>query len=200
MHKTYDRKLITSVVHFPSLGHVSVIEYDNDNEAVYNDSLTTISKLILDSIVRNHPNFQVLDLQLDSAENSEVDTQLMSVFKLILSNNTISNIKIPPRIADIMLQQDENFYMATLIEGFDRTGINYVGQVVESILLEVITFGLYTKTSYLMLTRVMNLIIDKKSMKIIFFGVTNPVEKSPNNVKMIKKQYNKIIPPTPSKG
>jgi hypothetical protein len=196
MHKTYNRKLITSVGHFPSLGHVSIIKFDN--EKIYNDSLSTVAKTLLDSIVHNNNSFEVVALKADSADTQPLNAEVLEIFNTMLTNHSISNIKIPPKIMQIINEHDQRFYMATLIEGFDRTGINYAGQVAESIVVGVLTLGLFSKTPYKKLARVMNFIIDKESMKVIYFSFTNAVEKSPLDIKMINKQYKKIIPPKPA--
>lgn len=198
MHKTYNRKLITSVVHFPSLGHVSIIKFDN--EKINNDSLSSVAERSLDSIVRNNNSFEVVALKPDSADIQPLNAEILEIFNTMLKNHSISNITIPPKIVQIMNEHDQRFYMATLIEGFDRTGGNFAGQIAESF-VEGLLFGpLYSKTTAKKQTLLMTLLIDKESMKIIYFSAINPVNKSPNDIKMIAKEYQKIIPPTPVKG
>lgn len=126
VHKTYNRKLINSVNHFPSCGHISLIK--EGDIKVYNDSLSKVSGKILDSIVRINESFPVVALHLDSIELILFNNQIIEMFNSILTKNTISTITIPQLILDKMEGYDQRFYMATLIEGFSRSGANYAGQ------------------------------------------------------------------------
>ena len=197
VHKSYKRSLIDTVCHFPSLSFISVIE--KGNTGIQNDSLSMISKGILDSLVLNNQTFKAIGLNIDNALLlNNTKSEILGIFNTILTSNSITKIDIPPYIKQIIEQNNQRFYMATLIEGFGRKSGNYGKQIAKGIGVGILTLGLYAPVPIKNRIRLMNFIIDKESMKIVYFSSTLPIEKSPTEIKIINKQYQKIIPPWPS--
>jgi hypothetical protein len=197
VHKSYKRSLIDTVYHFPSLSYISVIE--KGNTGIQNDSLSLVSKAILDSLVLNNSAFKAIRLEIDnSVLLNNTKSEILGIFNAILTSNSITKIDMPPNIKQIIEQNNQRFYMATLIEGFGRKSGNYGKQVAKGIGVGILTLGLYAPVPIKNRIRLMNFIIDKETMKIVYFSSTLPIEKSPTEIKIIDKQYQKIIPPWPS--
>lgn len=195
-HKSYNRSLMDTVYHFPSLAWVNIIE--KGNHAVLNDSLSVLSGKILDSLIWNDTSIRAIRIEMDdSLVMQNCNIELLGIFNNILETGTISSLSIPPNIRQIIQAGNHRYYMASLIEGFGRKGSNYAKQIGKGIAVGILTLGLYTPVPNKSRTRLMSFIIDKHLMKIIFFSSTIPIEKSPTEIKVIKKEYQKILPPKP---
>lgn len=172
---------------------------EKGNTGIQNDSLSLVSKAILDSLVLNNPAFKAIRLEIDNPVLlNNANSEILSIFNAILTSNSITKIDIPQNMKQIIDQNNQRFYMATLIEGFGRKSGNYGKQVAKGIGVGILTLGLYAPVPIKNKIRLMNFIIDKETMKIVYFSSTLPIEKSPTEIKIINKQYQKIIPPWPS--
>ncbi|MFV5703158.1 hypothetical protein ACM55F_14920 [Flavobacterium sp. XS2P12] len=180
---------ITEIKYFAPLSYVSLIE--KGNKSVLNDSLSSISKVLLDSVIRNNNNFRI-EKRIDVngiKNNIKVNNELSFLIQTIMNNRKLEGVKLTPTIDSIMKSNKQRFAMASVTTGFGRKKGNYGNQVAKGIGVGILTLGMYApvpiKSSFSLFT----IILDSERNEVVYYCKTLPIEKSPTDLMTIEKQY-----------
>jgi hypothetical protein len=191
--KTVKASDITEIKYFTPLSYVSLIE--KGNRSTLNDSLSSISKVLLDSVIRNNTNFRIeKKINIDGIENNvKVNNELSFLIQTILNNRKLDGIKLTPTVDSIMKSNKQRFAMASITTGFGRKKGNYGNQIAKGIGVGILTLGMYApvpiKSSFSLFT----IILDSEKNEVVYYSRTMPVEKSPTDLKAIEKQYRTLF-------
>jgi hypothetical protein len=180
---------INEIKYFTPLSYVSLIE--KGNKSILNDSLSSISKVLLDSVIRNNSNFKI-EKRIDVnglKNNIKVNNELSFLIQTIMNNKKLEGVKLTPTIDSIMKSTKQRFAMASVTTGFGRKKGNYGNQVAKGIGIGILTLGMYApvpiKSSFSLFT----IILDSERNEVVYYCKTLPIEKSPTDLKAIEKQY-----------
>jgi hypothetical protein len=181
------------IKYFPPLSYINLIE--KGNKMLLNDSLSLISKKLLDSVIKKNKYFKIAaKMHVDGeATICKVNCELNAVFIAIDKNHNLTGIKIPPTIDSIMKAKNQHFALATCATGFGRKKGNYGKQIAKSIGIGILTMGMLvpipTKSSFSLYT----IILDSQRNEVVFYSKSPvPVEQSPTDKHAIDDEYVKL--------
>jgi hypothetical protein len=180
---------ITEIKYFAPFSYVSLIE--KGNKSVLNDSLSSISKVLLDSVIRNNNDFKI-EKRIDVnglKNNIKVNNELSFLIQTVMNTKKLDGVKLTPTIDSIMKANKQRFAMASVTTGFGRKKGNYGNQVAKGIGVGILTLGMYApvpiKSSFSLFT----IILDSERNEVVYYCRTLPIEKSPTDFKAVEKQY-----------
>lgn len=180
---------ITEIKYFESMAYVGLIE--KGNKGKLNDSLSIISKKLLDSIIRNNNSFRIeKKIDVYGLENNlKVNNELSYLIQTIINNRKLDGVKLTPTVDSIMKSNKQRFAMVSITNGFGRRKGNYGNQIAKGIGVGILTLGMYVpvpiKSSFSLFT----IILDSERNEVIYYCRTLPVEKSPTDIKAVNEQY-----------
>lgn len=180
--------------YFPPVGYISYIEKGNRGE--YNEEISQQLELLTTSILISNAGIYKLTDSIhykfpDDQINANND--LWTVIDEIEFTNAINGITIPPSLKFIMQENDTRFAMAVMVDGFVRRKGNYTGEVLKSIGLGIVTFGMFYTVPVKSISTIRVLILDAYNEEIVFYRKNIMQDKSPLDPKVIDKQVNKIF-------
>ncbi len=184
---------IKEPAYFEPLAFVSVI--DKGNSGKHNDSLSNVSKILLDSVIRQSKNLKVskkveiADLKL----KEEIEGELEALIQNIIKTNKIEGVKIPVKIDSVLNTSNHRFTIATVASGFGRAKGNYGKQIAKGIGVGVLTLGMYTPVPIKANTILYVVIFDTQKREIIYYAKSSPLEKAPTDKKALEKQYRALF-------
>ena len=111
---------IKEIKYFAPLAYVSIIV--EGNKSVPDDSLSFVSKALLDSVIRNNKDFRI-EKRFDINElenNRKVENELGYLIQTITNNRKLDGVKLTPTIDSIMKSNKQRFVMASVTTGFGR--------------------------------------------------------------------------------
>jgi hypothetical protein len=184
---------IKEIAYFEPLSFISLIE--KGNKAVLSDSLSLVSRNILDSVISKNTypkiskRIEIEDLKV----KSRVDNELKFLIRNIVSSKKLNGVKLTPTIDSILQSTNQRFALATVTTGFGRRKGNYGGQVAKGIGVGILTLGMYAPVPVKSNSTLYAILIDSERNEAIYFCQALPVEKSPTDSKVIDQQYRKLF-------
>ncbi len=182
-----------NVAYIEPLSFVSLIE--KGNKTTPNDSLSLVSKMLLDSIIPNNNNFRITQKIniLNKKTKDIVDVELSNIFLSVIRSNKIEGLKMTPIIDSVLKSNKQKFVLATVATGFGRRKGNYGGQIAKGVGIGVLTLGMYAPTPIKANTTLYAIIIDTEKNEIVYFCKGKSVEKSPTEREVLEKQYKNLF-------
>ncbi|MDR6564155.1 MULTISPECIES: hypothetical protein [unclassified Arcicella] len=182
-----------NVAYLEPLSFVSLIE--KGNKTTPNDSLSLVSKMLLDSIISNNNNFKITQKIniLDERTKETVDVELSNIFLSVIRSNKIEGLKLTPIIDSVLKSNKQKFVLATIATGFGRRKGNYGGQIAKAVGIGVLTLGMYAPAPIKANTTLYAIIIDTEKNEIVYFSKGISVEKSPTEREVLEKQYKNLF-------
>lgn len=186
---------IKSFAYFEPLSSVSYIA--EKNKAILSDSLSWVARTVLDSVIQDNAFFQSGNkiVFVDDEHKHLVNKELTLLFNKLLTSKNIEGIKIPATLDSIMQANGQRFALSTAISGFDRRAGNYAGQVAKGVGVGILTLGMYAPVPFKSTVSIYGMILDREKGEAIFSNRTLPIEKSPTNINVVKKQYRALFKP-----
>lgn len=184
---------IKEPAYFEPLAFVSLI--DKGNNGKHNDSISHVSKILLDSVIQQSKNLKVskkIELT-DLKFKEEIDGELAVLIQNIIKTNKIEGVKIPAKIDSILSASNHRFTLATVTSGFGRAKGNYGKQIAKGIGVGVLTLGMYTPVPIKASTTLYVIIFDTQKREIIYYAKSSPIEKSPTDKKALEKLYRTLF-------
>lgn len=184
---------IKEPAYFEPLAFVSVI--DKGNSGKHNDSLSAVSKILLDSVIQQSKNLKV-SKKIEIADlkfKEEIDGELSSLIQNIIKTNKIEGVKIPAKIDSVLSISNHRFTIATVASGFGRVKGNYGKQIAKGMGIGVLTLGMYVPVPIKASTTLYVIIFDAQKREIIYYAKSSPIEKSPTDKKALEKQYRTLF-------
>ncbi len=184
---------VTNLAYFEPLAFVGLIE--NDNISTLNDSVSKISKNLLETaIVKSTNNKVSKKIEINNPKTREkINKELSYVFQKILNYQKIYNVKIPATVDSVLKINKQRYVLATLTDGFVKTETNSKVTGNDNFSKPISTLDLLIEVPNKPISTLQALIIDTKKGKVIFYDHTHPVHKQPTNKKSIEKQYQKLF-------
>lgn len=183
---------VNNLAYFEPLSFVSLIHKDNTTTS--NDSLSSLSKRMLDTVITNYQNFSVSrKIEIEDIELKEkIDKELNYLVEKIMHYRQISNIKLTPTIDSLLKKQQQRFALATVITGLgtDETHPKHRQKRIED---DNLSLQMYVPIATQPISTLFALIIDAERGEVIFYDHTIPVQKSPTEKQVLKNQYRKLF-------
>lgn len=184
---------ITENAYLDPISFISYIE--KGNKAALSDSLSQVSKMLLDSIIAKNPNFEIPDKVVIENQflKNKIEDELSGIFMNVIRTHKIEGVKMTPTIDSVLKNQKQRFVLATVVSGFGRRKGNYGGQIAKGLGVGLLTLGMYTPVPIKSNTTLFAMIIDTKNNEIVYFRNGLSVEKSPTERKVLEQQYKKLF-------
>lgn len=184
---------INEPMYFEPLSFINLVE--KGNKSKQNDSLSYVSKKILDSIIIENKEFKI-SRKIETFEpkiKDKVDAELSDLINGIVRSNKIEGVKLTPTIDSILKSKKQRFALATVAAGFGRKKGNYGGQIAKGIGVGILTLGMYTPVPIKSNLSLFAVILDSERNEVVYFSKTLPLEKSPTERKVLESQYRKLF-------
>jgi hypothetical protein len=180
---------LTAIKYFEPMAYVGLIE--KGNKGKLNDSLSLISKKLLDSIIRNNNSFRIEEkIEVYGIENNtKVNNELSTMIQTIINNKKLDGVQLSPTVDSIMKSKKQRFAMVSLTNGFGRRKGNYGNQIAKGIGVGILTLGMYVPVPVKSSLSLFTIILDSERNEVIYYSRTLPVEKSPSDIKAVNEQY-----------
>ena len=184
---------VTNIEYFEPYSYIQLIKKGNKSEL--NDSLSLESKRIIDSVIYSNKNLYKIKNKIiieDSSINEKVENELSFLIQSAMQKRKLEGIKITPVIDSILESKNQRFALGIVGVGFGRRKGNYGGQVAEGVAVGILTLGLFVPAPIKSNLSLYSVIIDSQKNEIAFYKKTLPIEKSPTDPIIIKRQLDKI--------
>lgn len=180
--------------YFPPANYISYIEKGNKGE--YNEEISQQSEILTSSILKMNAGVYKLTDTIqyqfsDDQINAEED--IWALVDEIEFRRNIEGIPIPSTLKLIMKENNTRFAMAVMVDGFVRRKGNYTGQVLKSIGIGILTFGMYYPIPVKSFSTIRVVILDAYNDEIVFYRRNMMQDRSPLDPKVMDKQFNKIF-------
>lgn len=184
---------INKLAYFEPLAFIGSIY--NDDILTINDSLSTLSKEILETVIIKNENNKVSKKLIinDIKTKNKVDKELAYLFQKILNYHKINNVKITPTIDSVLKTTKQRFVLATITDGFVKIENSNSQRNNSSLNKDLSTLDLLAPLPTKSISTLHALIIDAQKGSVIFYDHTHPVYKLPTDKKNIEKQYKKLF-------
>lgn len=138
---------IKDVDYFEPFAYIQLI--DKGNKPKFSDSLSTITKRNLDSIIDTKATKLRLNEKIlieNDTLKARVENELGYLTQLIFQKRKLEGIELTPAIDSILEKNNQRFAMATIATGFGRKKDNYGGQVAKGVAVGILTLGMAVPT------------------------------------------------------
>lgn len=192
INKSVKASEIRDVAYFEPLSYVSLIE--KGNKTIFNDSLSEVSKNLLDSIIQTNQNFSTSKkiVLLNSILKNKVEVELNSLMVGIIRTNKIEGVRLTTSIDSILKANKQRFALATVTSGFGRKKGNYGGQVAKAMGIGILTLGMYAPIPIKSSSSLFTMILDSETNSVVYFSKSTPSEQSPTVRKTMEKNYKEL--------
>ena len=190
---------ITKMLKIEPFSYISLIE--KGNQGKLNDSISSITKVILDESLETFSEKLRLSSQeiklTNSFEREELEEEIRILIMSADRNKNVQNIHITPFLDSLLSVNNERFGLVIVQSGFTRAKGNYGGQVAKSIgigiLTGVLTGMAYTQTPIKSNSTLYAMILDNQNKNIAFYNKSVLQDKEPTERENIIKQLNKVF-------
>ena len=161
---------ILSIAYFEPMAFVHYIE--KGNQSVLSDSLYSITKHKLDSLVLKHQNRLRLSEELqfeNEISRSIFNSETGRLANTITRQRSLSGTSIPSVVDSVMEKNNTRFAVSIVASGFGRRKGNYGGQVAKGIGVGLLTLGLYTPVPIKSSLVLYGFIFDSKKDEVTYF-------------------------------
>lgn len=184
---------ITNVNFFEPCSYIYYIEKGNKN--TFSDSLSNITKNVIDSIlVNNKSKFKLTDkIDLnDKKIKDKVANEIQLLVQSIVKNKKLDGIAVPSTIDSIMKSKNQRFALETAASGFGRKKGNQGKQIAKGVGIGVLTGGLFIPMPIKSNLTVFAFIFDSEKNQIAFYKRL-PATKEPTDPITIERQLNSLF-------
>jgi hypothetical protein len=184
---------VSNIEYFEPYSYIQLIKKGNKSQL--NDSLSIQSKQILDSVIYSNMRLYRIKNKItlkNKTINQKVENELSFLIQSAMEKSKLEGIKITPVIDSILESRNQRFAIGIVATGFGRRKGNYGGQVAKGVVVGVLTLGLFTPIPIKSNLSLYSIIVDSEKNEIAFYKKTLPIEKSPTDPYIIKKQLDKI--------
>ena len=170
---------------------IAFISYVNKgNKAEYSDSLSTITRYKMDSIISVNKQKLKLNNKItinNDTINLRISNEIANAIQTITLKRNLYNIRISPTLDSILESNNQRYGLTTIATGFGRKKGNYAGQIAKGTAIGILTLGMYTPVPIKSDITLYALIIDSEKNVITFYNKKQLSEKSPTDEKNISK-------------
>lgn len=181
---------VKDVDYFEPFTYIQLIE--KGNKPIFSDSLSTITKRNLDSIIESKASTLRLSEKIlieNDTLRARVEDELGYLTQLIFQQRKLDGIKLTPAIDSILKNKNQRFAMATIATGFGRKKGNYGGQVAKGVAVGILTLGMAVPTPVKSNLTLYTYIFDSEKGEVAFYRRLLPnKEKEPTDPAFIEKQ------------
>jgi hypothetical protein len=184
---------VTNIEYFEPYSYIQLIKKGNKSEL--NDSLSLESKRIIDSVIYSNKNLYKIKNKIiieNSSINEKVENEFSFLIQSAMQKRKLEGMKLTPVIDSILESRNQRFAIGIVATGFGRRKGNYGGQVAKGVVVGVLTLGLFSPIPIKSNLSLYSIIVDSEKNEIAFYKKTLPIEKSPTDPNIIKKQLDKI--------
>ncbi|MPR35611.1 hypothetical protein [Salmonirosea aquatica] len=193
INKSFRASEAGEVSYFEPLAYISLIQ--QGNRPFHNDSLSSVSRELLDSIIQNsHPFAATRKIENNDPElRQQLEIDINNTFMRVLKGKRVEGIELPPVLRTALENSQQRYALATISTGFGRRKGNYGGQIAKGLGVGLLTLGMYTPVPVKTSSTLFALIFDTRQNEIVYFSRTLPVEKSPTDSQVLQSQYRKLF-------
>ena len=181
---------IKDVDYFEPFAYIQLIE--KGNKPKFSDSLSTITKRNLDSIIETKATKLRLNEKIlieNDTLKARVENELGYLTQLIFQKRKLDGIELTPAIDSILENKKQRFAMATIATGFGRKKGNYGGQVAKGVAVGILTLGMAVPTPVKSNLTLYTYIFDSEKNEVAFYRRLMPdKEKEPTDPEYTERQ------------
>ena len=184
---------VTNIEYFEPYSYIQLIKKGNKSEL--NDSLSLESKRRIDSVIYSNKNLYKVKNKIiieNSSINEKVENELSFLIQSAMQKRKLEGIELTPVIDSILESRNQRFALGIVAVGFGRRKGNYGGQVAKGVAVGVLTLGLFAPVPIKSNLSLYSVIVDSQKNEIAFYKKTLPIEKSPTDPIIIKRQLDKL--------
>lgn len=185
---------ISDLLRFETVSYVSLIE--KGNQAYYSDSVSALSKALLDKTLfsyRNHIPFSPDKVVLtDSSDKKKLEEEILFLISSAEKNKNLQTLQLPPMIDSLLAANQKRFGLLVFINGFSREKGNYGKQIAKGAGLGLLTFGMYYQVPIKSSSSVCMMIVDGQQKNVAFYKKDVIVD-DPTNQEISKKHVLSIF-------
>lgn len=196
-------KFLTSSVTPSQISNLSYLEpisyiqrIEKGNKSAFSDSLSTLTKTALDSLLQKNSAKFRLSQQLvfpnDTIKN-KVEIELSSIAQQVFQKKKLEGIALTPAIDSLIESNGERFALSVVATGFGRRKGNYGGQVAKGAAIGILTLGMYTPVPIKSNLTLYAFIFDAEKNEVAYYKMVPPVEKEPTDPEVIDKQLQELF-------
>lgn len=184
---------VKNISYHEPISFINLIE--KGNQAKLNDSLSHVSTVILDSIIKNsgHPK---VSKRLDVTEQKlkmRLENDLLKTVSEIRKVNKLEAVKTTALMDSVVKSENQRFALFVINSGFARRKNNYGNQIVKGIGVGILTMGMYTPVPIKATTSTYAMIYDAQKSSVVFFNYLPAIERSPVDKKNMSNIYSLLF-------
>jgi len=188
----------TDILKIEPFSYISLIE--KGNKSVINDSISNITKKILDESLetfREKLHLSSGEIKLtDSIERVKLEEEIRDLIISADSKKNVKNVPITPLLDSLLNTNNKRYGLIIVQSGFTRTKGDYRGQIAKGVGLGVLT-GVLTGMAYYQVpikahSTLYAMIYDNQNKNITFYNKSSQ-DKEPTPKGNIIKQFNKVF-------
>jgi hypothetical protein len=180
---------VTSLQFFEPIAFIRHIE--TGNEAVFNDSMSAISRQILSKLLVGYRQELHLSGTItlpDTGIRRKVILELVSVINRVVRYGNLYCVKPTPVIDSVLSSRGSRFGLCTVSLGFTRVKGNYGKEFAKSKALGILMNGWDYENPVPFNSSVFEIIFDAREHEVAFFGISGKPE-NPLNEESLQKRF-----------
>jgi len=172
-----------------TIAHVNVV--DNKGQGLDPDGTLKAEENVKNAVATLlHDKYQINSKDLDTPP-AQIEPALRALFGTLSTSKDVDTIKNNKVLTDYMDTYPERYFIFTYVTGFSRTGANLATSAAGSVLIGVLTLGLFVPYAIPAGSTLYFCVVDKKTQKVIYFKADNR-EDDPRSFDTIKDQIKEI--------
>ncbi|KEO75723.1 hypothetical protein [Anditalea andensis] len=171
---------IKEMMVFEPVSDIYIINRGNKME--YSDSLSYISGQLWLNVVnqnRNRLPVNMINILEENFTKVQIQEETKYLFKEVSGMKKFHSIPLPPSIKAHLELSGNRFGMLTATSGFTRKKGNLTGQMLKSIGIGIVTFGMVMIIPYTAQSNVSVLILDNERDEVVYYKASNMLENQP---------------------
>lgn len=184
---------IKNISYHEPISFIKLIE--KGNQARLNDSLSQVSTVILDSIIR-HSNQPKVSKRLNITEQKlkiRLENDLLKTVSEIRKVNKLKAVKTTALMDSVVKSANQRFALFVINSGFARRKNNYGSHIAKGIGVGILTMGMYTPVPIKATTSTYAMIYDAHKSSVVFFNYLPAIERSPVDKKNMSNIYSLLF-------
>lgn len=185
---------VKEMAYFEPLSYIRLIE--KKNKSTLNDSLSQITKAILDTVLLNNKQSLHISKKIEIKSDTlkfMLENEIAFLVQSANQRKSLQNLKLTPVIDSIMERNNTRFALAIVATGFGRKKGNYGREVAKGAAIGILTLGMYYQVPVKSDITLYGIICDSEKNEIAFYNKTLPIEKPPTNKNILIQQTKKLF-------
>lgn len=184
---------VTDIQKFETFSYISFIA--KGNRAMYNDSISAMSKTLFIETLAANPNIPVTGAinVLDTNVLIRVEKEVNYLMSVVDKKRDVTRMKITPVLDSLLEREGKRFGLLTITTGFSRAPGNYGTEVTKGAAIGILTLGMYYQVPVKAESTMYAMVVDAKENNIAFFKKVSKLDKEPLDKAVLTKQIHQLF-------